>query len=271
MLRMDEIVGQTPLKDLSQIQLVLTRIPSGALHRLQVSVNHEVQSRARRDLTELKQATKKRDTLEIVYEKAKSETEEEREHIKGLEQKVAGTYEKIPQAAQSEEITAAENIDRIAQAIDQYQKEIENLREQLIPTTPPAVKEQRKQEATTQLQEIEQQVSTTTDLFDKATQLWTRLEEDQQVHKWDMEEERINAVIQELKQKQKTIPIPERVKGTQEIKKLQAELISAQTQKQERQAQMEPLQEWVAEVLAQAEEAKTQIAQTQARMCRIDQ
>jgi hypothetical protein len=100
MLHMDEIVGQTPLKDLSQIQLVLTRIPSGALHRLQVSVNHEVQSHARKDLTELKQATKKQDALEIVYEKAKSETQEEREHIKGLEQKVAGTYEKIPQAAQ---------------------------------------------------------------------------------------------------------------------------------------------------------------------------
>jgi chromosome segregation ATPase len=114
-----------------------------------------------------------------------------------------------------------------------------------------------------QLQEIEQQVSTTTDLFDKATQLWTRLEEDQQVHKWDMEEERINTAIQELKQKQKTIPITERVKGTQDMKRLQAELITAQTQKQERQAQMEPLQERVAEVLAQAEEAKTQIAQTQ--------
>jgi hypothetical protein len=124
---MDKIVGQTPLKDLSQIQLVLTRIPSGALHKLQVSVNHEVQTRACRDLTELKQATKKRDTLEIVYEKAKSETEEERECRNGLEQKVAGTYENIPQAVQSEEITVAENIDRIAQAIDQYQKEIENL------------------------------------------------------------------------------------------------------------------------------------------------
>jgi peptidoglycan hydrolase CwlO-like protein len=48
------------------------------------------------------------------------------------------------------------------------------------------------------------------------------------------------------------------------MKKLQAELTTAQTQKQERQAQMEPLQEWVAEVLAQAEEAKEHIAQTQA-------
>jgi hypothetical protein len=101
-------------------------------------------------------------------------------------------------------------------------------------------------------------------LFDKAAQLWTRLEEDPQVQRWDKEEERINVAIQELKQKKNTIPIPECVKGTQEIKKLQAELISAQTQKQERQAQMEPLQEQVAEVLAQAEEAKTQIAQTQA-------
>jgi peptidoglycan hydrolase CwlO-like protein len=48
------------------------------------------------------------------------------------------------------------------------------------------------------------------------------------------------------------------------MKRLQAELITVQTQKQERQAQMEPLQERVAEVLAQVEEAKTQIAQTQA-------
>jgi hypothetical protein len=32
MLRIDEIVGQTPLKDLDQIQLVLTRMPSNALY-----------------------------------------------------------------------------------------------------------------------------------------------------------------------------------------------------------------------------------------------
>jgi hypothetical protein len=34
--------------------------------------------------------------LEIVYEQDKYETQEEREHIKGLEQKVARTYKKIP-------------------------------------------------------------------------------------------------------------------------------------------------------------------------------
>jgi hypothetical protein len=60
-----------------------------------------------------------------------------------------------------------------------------------------------------QLQEIEQQVSIAAELFDKATQLWTRLEEDPQVQRWDKEEERINAEIQEIKQWQKTISILE--------------------------------------------------------------
>jgi predicted nucleic acid-binding Zn-ribbon protein len=101
-------------------------------------------------------------------------------------------------------------------------------------------------------------------LFDKAAQLWTKLEEDQQVQRWDKEEERISATIQDLKQRQKTMSITEHVKGAQDMKKLQAELTTAQTQKKECQAQMEPLQEWVAEFIAQEEEAKTHIAQTQA-------
>jgi hypothetical protein len=127
MLRMDEYVGQTPLKDLSQIQLVLIRIPSGELHRLQVSINHEVHSRAHKHLIDLKKAIKKQDELKVGYEKAKSEIEEERKCLKGLEQKVAGTYENIPQVVQNEEVATMKNIDQIAQAIDQYQKEIENI------------------------------------------------------------------------------------------------------------------------------------------------
>jgi hypothetical protein len=59
--------------------------------------------------------------------------------------------------------------------------------------------------------------------------------------------------------------ITERVKGAQDMKKLQEELIVAQTQKKERQAQMEPLQEWAAEVITQAEDEKNNIAQTQAK------
>jgi predicted nucleic acid-binding Zn-ribbon protein len=91
-----------------------------------------------------------------------------------------------------------------------------------------------------------------------------KLEEDQQVQQWDKEEERISTAIQDLKQRQKTMSITEHIKGAQDMKKLQAELTTAQTQKKEHQAQMEPLQERVAEVIAQEEEAKTYMAQTQA-------
>jgi hypothetical protein len=68
MLRMNEIVGQMPLKDLSHIQLVLTQMPSRALNKLQVSVDHEVQSCAHKDLVNLQRATEKWEALEKFYE-----------------------------------------------------------------------------------------------------------------------------------------------------------------------------------------------------------
>jgi uncharacterized protein YlzI (FlbEa/FlbD family) len=40
---------------------------------------------------------------------------------------VGGIFEKLPNTAQGNELPVAEKIDQIVQAIDQYQKEIENL------------------------------------------------------------------------------------------------------------------------------------------------
>ena len=57
--------------------------------------------------------------------------------------------------------------------------------------------------------------------------------------------------------------ITERVKGTQDMKKLQEQLIILQTQKKERQAQMELLQKQAAEVIAQVEDSKKNMAQNQ--------
>jgi hypothetical protein len=63
--------------------------------------------------------------------------------------------------------------------------------------------------------------------------------------------------------------IIERIKRAQDMKKVQAELTTAQTQKQERQSQIELLQAWVVEILAQIEEDKTQISQTQAECAKL--
>jgi hypothetical protein len=99
MLCMDEIMGQKPLKDLAQLQLVFLRIPSKSLLKLYVSVTQEVQSHARTYLVELQHAMEKWDALELIYEQFNLETQEEREHMNGLGQNVVETYEKIPKIA----------------------------------------------------------------------------------------------------------------------------------------------------------------------------
>jgi hypothetical protein len=75
---MDEIMGQTRPKHLDHIQLVLTWMPSKELHKLQVSVDHEVQSCAHKNLVDIQQATKKHEALEKFCEQAKLETQEEK-------------------------------------------------------------------------------------------------------------------------------------------------------------------------------------------------
>ena len=60
-----------------------------------------------------------------------------------IEQGVTIAYERIPNNMQIAEPNTVQKIDHIVQTIDQYRQEIENLRKQLIPTTPREVKEQR--------------------------------------------------------------------------------------------------------------------------------
>jgi hypothetical protein len=156
---------------------------------------------------------------------------------------VTTVYNHIPDNAQAENTSAEEKLKLISQTIEHYRQDIEELKENMTPTTPPEVREKRKQEASLQLAELEKHVSTTEELFDRVVQLWTVLDEDEQVQQWDQEEERLNASIQELKNRQKTMSITECLKGNQDLKKLQADLKAAQMKKQERQAEVEPLQE----------------------------
>jgi hypothetical protein len=93
--------------------------------------------------------------------------------------------ERIPKSAQTTKPATMQKIDQIVQTINQYRQEIENLHEKIIPTTPSKVKEKMKKEATRWMEEMERQVSVAVDLFDIATQLWTKLEEDQHVQQWD--------------------------------------------------------------------------------------
>jgi hypothetical protein len=86
-------------------------MPSRALHKLQVSVDHEVQSRAHKNLVEIQQETKKREALENVFKQAKLETQEEKECRNELEGRVGGVFEKLPITVQVNELSVAGKID----------------------------------------------------------------------------------------------------------------------------------------------------------------
>jgi hypothetical protein len=170
-------------------------IPTKVLYKLQVSVVQEVQSCTHTETIDLQHTKDNREELYLVLEKVKIETKYEKYRTNRLEKGLALVYDIIPKSVQIEEPMMTQKIDQIVQTINQYMKDIENLQEQLIPTTPLEVKEQRKQEVAGKMEKMELQVNVVVDLFDRATQIWIKLEEDQQVQHWDQEEENIMASI----------------------------------------------------------------------------
>jgi hypothetical protein len=131
------------------------QIPTRALYKLQVIVVQEVQSHTRIDATKLQHTKDNKEDLELVLKQVKLETKDEKYHVDRIEQGVVVAYDRSPKREKTEDPTTRQKIDQIVQTIDQYKQEIKNLQEQLIPTTPLEVKEQRKQKEVRQMDEME--------------------------------------------------------------------------------------------------------------------
>jgi hypothetical protein len=65
MLQIDKDTIHKPLKDIEQLDLVLSKIPTKALYKLHISVVHEVQSRARTNVMNLETTKEVKEILEI--------------------------------------------------------------------------------------------------------------------------------------------------------------------------------------------------------------
>jgi hypothetical protein len=94
--------------------LVLERIPTKALYKLQVSVTQEVQSCARTDAKELQHTKNGKEALELVVEQVKLETKEEKECTNRMEQGLTVVYNRIPDSTQAENRSAEEKLNLIA-------------------------------------------------------------------------------------------------------------------------------------------------------------
>ena len=75
---MDEAITQTPLKDLAKVELVMERVPTKSLYKLQVSIMQEVESRARKNAAELQHMMNGKESLDMLVEHVKLETKKEK-------------------------------------------------------------------------------------------------------------------------------------------------------------------------------------------------
>jgi hypothetical protein len=88
-----------------------------------------------------------------------------------------------------------------------------------------------------------------TKMLEKSAQLWTQLQEDESLQEMQGKEDRVHVAMADLKQRQKMMSLPEKIKRTVEMKSLQSEEKEVQVEKIARQAQLEPLQEKVEQLV----------------------
>jgi hypothetical protein len=100
-----------------------------------------------------------------------------------------------------------------------------------------------------------------TELLEKSGQLWTQLLEDGSLQDLQGREDKVHAVMEDLKQRQKTMSLPEKIKTTAEMKSLQAEEKVVQAQKIARQAQLEPLQDKAEQLVMEVDAEKSRVEQ----------
>lgn len=127
----------------------------------------EVQSIACADVTNLEVGRAVAEMLQNTCDQLTLE-KEEKERVDKLEQGLTTIYDRILDIVQAPERSAEEKIN-ISQKIEEYRQEIEELKENLNPTTPPEVQEQREQQSAHHIAEMAKEAREVTELFDRTT------------------------------------------------------------------------------------------------------
>jgi len=92
----------------------------------------------------------------------------------------------------------------------------------VIPNTPPKIKAQRELQATKYIENIEGDINRMEELYNSATQMWKKLQEDEKVQELDQKERNINTSFHDLKHIHKNMAILNNMKIMQEMKNPQA-------------------------------------------------
>jgi hypothetical protein len=114
MLQIDQGIMQNKLKNIEQLDLAMSKIPKKVLYKLQMSVEQEVKSRARKNEKNLETIKEEKEILEITLKEVHIERDEEKKCAEKLEQTLEEVFQTILDIALAEQLNAKENIQRIA-------------------------------------------------------------------------------------------------------------------------------------------------------------
>jgi hypothetical protein len=96
---------QKQINDVQQMELVLERIPTKELYKLNIRVVHKVQSRARSNATNLEITREEKEVLETVLKETHIEHEKDKRHAYIVEKILEEVFQRISDNALIGEIS----------------------------------------------------------------------------------------------------------------------------------------------------------------------
>jgi hypothetical protein len=127
--------AETPT-EVEQLEMVMAHIPTKDLYGLQASVMQEVQSRACTDATNLEVGRGFTEMLQITCDQLTMEKEEEKECADMVREGIDNDIQPNPQQRTRRKKKHRGEDQPHCTKIDQYRKEIKELKENLNPMTP---------------------------------------------------------------------------------------------------------------------------------------
>jgi hypothetical protein len=170
--------------------------------------------------------------------------EKVKQKVEEMEKQIHMLFQTIPESTSEEAGSSGEKLHRIEKTIQEYKEKIKELEEHVTPTTPPR---SQSAERTRGNNSCRGHQPKHTGSHRAAREEHAAL--DSPPRGWEPprtmqeKETNIHAAMAKVKQQQKIVSLPEKIKMTTELKALQLEEKALQVQKTTRQALLEPLQE----------------------------
>jgi hypothetical protein len=114
MLFMDEETTQRPLKYIEMLDLAVSKIPTKALYKLQVSVAQNIQSRERFDVTKLQLAQEGNTSLKEALSQEGQEKNMAQQKMDEMENQIQAVFQSISDSEEVHEASSQDKMRKIA-------------------------------------------------------------------------------------------------------------------------------------------------------------